>query len=439
MTLLSIRAPLFLLAIVVFTAHTRAVTYTATILSQPFTANTAKAYGASIGSQAGYTTTGLDDSDPHALLWNDSPTGFVDLHPTEGYQWSRAYAVSGNTQVGEGHRNGPGQWHALLWNGTAESKVELEPSGFSESSALGVSGGTQVGWAGKIVSGSSQHHALIWNGAATSFVDLHPAGYAASEAWAVSGGTQVGYATQGGQHAMLWNGTALSYVDLHPAAWSTSFATGVSDNTQVGFVYGGNATPQHAALWKGSAASFVDLNPAGFSNTFASATAGGIQVGSGRGTATGSDEHALLWNGTAASVVDLHQFLSGFDVNLSSSIAKGVAADGTIVGYGRGPFIWYPIMWTPVPDSGNPGDYNNNGAVDAADYALWRSGSNSLSNEVATPGSNTPEDYAAWRERFGNIVGSSTANNAAVPEPTAWALFAWGLAATSIMFARRRL
>jgi hypothetical protein len=69
--------------------------------------------------------------------------------------------------------------------------------------------------------------------------------------------------------------------------------------------------------------------------------------------------------------------------------------------------------------AGVAGDYNGNGAVDAADYILWRNGG-TLQNEVATVGSNTPEDYAAWRAVFGNTSGAGSASSAsAVPEPAA--------------------
>jgi hypothetical protein len=75
----------------------------------------------------------------------------------------------------------------------------------------------------------------------------------------------------------------------------------------------------------------------------------------------------------------------------------------------------------PAP-AGVPGDYNNNGAVDAADYVVWRNGG-PLQNEVAgvSPGEVTAEDFAAWRERFGNgtpaPAGGSALSASAVPEP----------------------
>jgi hypothetical protein len=68
--------------------------------------------------------------------------------------------------------------------------------------------------------------------------------------------------------------------------------------------------------------------------------------------------------------------------------------------------------------AGVPGDYNGNGAVDAADYALWRKGG-SLQNEVDTPGTVNGADYTEWRARFGNTSGSGSGLvGGAVPEPT---------------------
>jgi hypothetical protein len=65
-----------------------------------------------------------------------------------------------------------------------------------------------------------------------------------------------------------------------------------------------------------------------------------------------------------------------------------------------------------------PGDYNNNGVVDAADYSLWRKGG-PLQNEVDTPGTNNAADYTAWRARFGNVAGSGSIVGSAIPEPRA--------------------
>ncbi len=78
----------------------------------------------------------------------------------------------------------------------------------------------------------------------------------------------------------------------------------------------------------------------------------------------------------------------------------------------------FPLNVTYISGpAGVMGDYNNNGAVDAADYVLWRN-NGPLQNEGVTPGTVTPEDYNFWRSRFGLMSGVG-AGPAAVPEPAA--------------------
>jgi outer membrane autotransporter protein len=79
---------------------------------------------------------------------------------------------------------------------------------------------------------------------------------------------------------------------------------------------------------------------------------------------------------------------------------------------------------------GVPGDYNNNGTVDASDYVLWRKGG-PLTNEIDNPGVVNAQDYVEWRARFGNSMGSgssSLASSAAVPEPITAVLALFALA-----------
>jgi hypothetical protein len=72
---------------------------------------------------------------------------------------------------------------------------------------------------------------------------------------------------------------------------------------------------------------------------------------------------------------------------------------------------------------GVPGDYDNNGFVDANDYVLWRKGG-PLANEVDNPGVVNAQDYTEWRARFGNpSPGSGSGlSGAAVPEPATFVL-----------------
>jgi hypothetical protein len=70
------------------------------------------------------------------------------------------------------------------------------------------------------------------------------------------------------------------------------------------------------------------------------------------------------------------------------------------------------LMHVPATAVSNslPGDFNNDGNVNAADYVVWRK----------TDG--TPERYNAWRADFGRTVGSSAmlapSLSDGVPEPT---------------------
>jgi hypothetical protein len=105
-----------------------------------------------------------------------------------------------------------------------------------------------------------------------------------------------------------------------------------------------------------------------------------------------------------------------------------------------------------------PGDYNNNGIVDAADFTVWRDHLGQtfqLANEVTetTPGEVTMDDYDAWKARFGLTAGEgeatartgvviyeappagggSLAAVGAVPEPASWLLVCLGGLLTSLL------
>jgi hypothetical protein len=111
--------------------------------------------------------------------------------------------------------------------------------------------------------------------------------------------------------------------------------------------------------------------------------------------------------GEPGSGSDLYPTAFQFYFNKSFNAAQTLFIDNVRVG-----------MTTP----GVPGDYNGNGAVDAADYALWRKGG-PLQNEVDTPGTVNAADYTEWRARFGNTSGSGIGSlSTAVPEPTSMML-----------------
>lgn len=68
------------------------------------------------------------------------------------------------------------------------------------------------------------------------------------------------------------------------------------------------------------------------------------------------------------------------------------------------------------------GDYNDDGVVDAGDYAVWRdnlNGSVTLPND-ATAGTVDASDYTQWAANFGSSAAGAGAGLAsAVPEPSA--------------------
>jgi hypothetical protein len=195
-------------------------------------------------------------------------------------------------------------------------------------------------------------HALRWNGTAESVVDLHPVGFHTSYALDVSGASQVGYGFGLQNHALLWNGTAESVVDLHPVGFDSSQALGVSGTRQVG--WGSVGLQNHALLWNGTAESVVDLHPVGYEVSYGEGISDAGQVGQGSGPATGGWTHALLWRGTADSVIDLHTYLAGLGPSFYQSSAKGISDDGSIVGNAsaieHGFYKHYVVLWTPIPE-----------------------------------------------------------------------------------------
>jgi hypothetical protein len=88
---------------------------------------------------------------------------------------------------------------------------------------------------------------------------------------------------------------------------------------------------------------------------------------------------------------------------------------------------------------GVPGDYNDNGVVDAADYVLWRKGG-PLQFEVDTPGTVNAADYTVWRARFGKTTagaGSGSVMINEIPEPATMVFAALGLLLIHIVRSRR--
>jgi hypothetical protein len=283
----------------------------------------------------------------HAMYWQGSSHSAVDLHP-EGFEWSSCSGAVGGRQIGYASLPN-GLSRALLWNGSANDYVDLTPES-SSATGMGMDEHTQVGYA--YIGGITR--AVRWQGTPESCVDLHPDGFNWSSARAVSGASIVGNARPIGQdilHAMQWVGSVAT--DLHPQGFVFSTVNGTDAGTQVG--YAGHSLIQfdrHALLWTGSPATVVDLHPLGFTYSEARGTLNGIQVGY---AGVGGRMSAFLWNGNAASAFNLHGFTAGLTMNgipmdIQESTANGIDPAGNITGvvYSNGrPFA---VQWQPVPE-----------------------------------------------------------------------------------------
>ena len=88
-----------------------------------------------------------------------------------------------------------------------------------------------------------------------------------------------------------------------------------------------------------------------------------------------------------------------------------------IVNYGPGSaFSQKQVVLSGFLAAAIPGDYNQNGVVDAADYVVWRNGGSPDSTQAG---------YNLWKANFGKTSGSGSAMNgfgAAVPEPASFVL-----------------
>lgn len=103
----------------------------------------------------------------------------------------------------------------------------------------------------------------------------------------------------------------------------------------------------------------------------------------------------------------------------------------------------FDVLLNITGPAGTPGDYNNNGIVDAADYAVWRKnlGTNTVLPNDPTGGTIGTAQYDTWKAHFGQPPGSGSAAGQAslVPEPTTGVLFLCGMmVAGALRYKRER-
>jgi autotransporter-associated beta strand protein len=233
------------------------------------------------------------------------------------------------------------------------------------------------------------------------------------------------------------NGSGILTVNQRPGlpnrAGTLVLATGNS--------YSGGTVVEQGTLYLSNADSTV-----GSGNVFVSGditdansavtTTGRLLIESGVTNGISNTAYLNLTGGGAAGFADQGYIDLGSGIN---EVVGGLMLGGVI--YGPGTYGSSTSSQTPAnaglanPDeyfsgdgiitvvpSGVPGDYNNNGVVDAGDYVVWRKGG-PLAHDF-TPGVQA-SDYDFWRSRFGantNPGAGSGLTSSAVPEPSAVAL-----------------
>lgn len=329
-------------ALLLATAATAHADWTATNL-HPTGATRSEIRGVENGVGVGYSTF---NNVPHAGLWNGSADSWLDLRPANATSYSWAHSINGGVIAGDAVVNGVQQ--ASMWNGTAESWTSLNPAGSPLSGINVTRDGQQGGFA--VLGGIGR--AVIWSGTAESHVDLHPLTGNIEESWVLGlhNNQQVGITIDGNTglwNAAMWSGTAASYVNLNPAGAAESDAVAVYN----GYQYGSSsiAGTWRASRWSGSADSRVDMHPGVASHSFIQAAHDGVQAGIAN---IGGQERASVWFDSADSWVDLHALLEG---NWGHSRAYSVWTDGTMTyvgGYGHNldSNQFEAVMWTiPAP------------------------------------------------------------------------------------------
>ena len=131
---------------------------------------------------------------------------------------------------------------------------------------------------------------------------------------------------------------------------------------------------------------------------------------------------------------------------VNSTETTGVLDISNLLGYRPGSVLLANNQGTAAslsvlihPNAKLSADFNGNGIVDAADYAIWRNalGQTGAGHVADASGNGIVDmpDYDAWRASFGNsiVAGAGTGEaTGAVPEPSSWLLVAMIPAASAV-------
>jgi hypothetical protein len=163
-----------------------------------------------------------------------------------------------------------------------------------------------------------------------------------------------------------------------------------------------------------------------------------LNIALGAFTPDGSETFKLIDNQGAGAIGGVFGSINGVAGPFAEGAAVTLGSQTYHITYAGGTG-GNDVLLLGAP-AGVPGDYNNNGVVDAGDYVLWRKGG-PLANEVDNVGVVNAQDYTEWRARFGNPnPGSgSSLGVASVPEPATIVLLALISPFFASLVARRKL
>jgi len=407
------------------------------------------------GTTVGYVTKHLGTGDPTsaAVRWDSSGAAtelmILGTPPCCG---SFAYAYSINdagAAVGSAEKYVEGlfeRYHAVRWDASGTAATELESLGgfYTEGTAINAAGAV-VGWARKV--GGVGFRAVRWEASGTAVTELDNLGTDASGVTETrandinTAGTAVGSAEKydagvsKGYRAVRWDASGTAATELGNLGTDTndvtqSSAVAINDaGTAVGFanMYDslGKSLGFRAVRWDASGTAATELGNLGANSDFTETNVfaindAGIAVGYADdydGSGTNLGERAVYWglDGVAVDLNTLIDPVSGWTLNRADAISNTlwIGGSGAFDPDGAGGLDAYArlfLIQVPVP-SALPGDYNQDGTVDATDYVVWRKGLGTIYAQ---------DHYNIWRGNFGETLGSGSgaSANATIPEPT---------------------
>lgn len=276
-----------------------------------------------------------------AAFWTAPNYVFAEASHSSGAEYDYVYGTDGVHLVGMlayEYSDGFYDFKAHMW--TADNHgISLHFADALDTAAVAVEGDRQYGW---YYPTTAAVRAVMWSGTADSHVDIHPTGYASSSIDGAGDGQVVGEADS---DAGLWVAAPAAFRSLHPAGAGQSSALAVRQGVQVGGVDG------RAALWVGSPDTYVDLGlfvsvefTSSSAQDLAIAADGTITVVGYGYNATAGRNEALVWRSLAdepcegdidgndaVDLTDLSILLSNFGTASGASFEDGdLDGDGDV-------------------------------------------------------------------------------------------------------------